>query len=698
MKLNKIILIFILIGLIQFSNHACGPAFPQPLLTDRNSTLKYLPDGSFESEVSHLLPPQKDTFTSDIYYYWNYNPVKSREKIEVLWFGKSSEELIQKMRQEKNPENAYKAGSGLPEEIRSYTAGAVAYNNHDFKEAIKWFTIVLGLPEGNRRKTGIWAQYMTGRCYYNTGDSKNAIRAFKSVRTIALQGGIDSLKLAVASFGEEARIYMENNNYPEAILLYAQQAAHGSTSGVSSLLDVSRKIVSNDSLLVKTLPDTLCQKLIFTYLYCYSNEINEIDSTDSEKLLRIIDIIEQSEISVFSGIDKLAAAAYRAGRFDLAERMCIKSNTGLSFWVRSKLDLHKGDMKSAAFNYHKVIKYLQTDNTIIFNNSYYAYENAINRVLGELSTLNLSENEFAAAMKLLYKSSPAYWVDAAYVAEKILTVKELKKFVDENVRLSENDSIKTGSYAFSQNPETALRYLLARRLLRENHFKDAPKYFDDTHLKEKAKLYIQYYLQAKASKGVQSASYWYKTALITRYDGMELLGYELDPDYFIFQGNSNGLSCIDSSTIGSDYVSSEEYRRLDKNKVGPDKRFSYRYLAIDFIQNAVSQVPPRSQAYVAMLSKAYWWICNKDFASAQNLYMQYINNGAYVPWAFDNSSPDPDFNAAQKMVKKEKIRKIKKKIRIITGPVRPIAIPVLTLLLASIITGVFLIVRKRLNR
>jgi cellulose synthase operon protein C len=661
MKLNKIILIFILIGLIRFSNHACGPAFPQPLLTDRNSTLKYLPDGSFESEVSHLLPPQKDTFTSDIYYYWNYNSIKSREKIEVLWFGNSGEELIQRMRCEKNPETAYRSGSGLPEEIRSYTAGAVAYSNNDFKEAIKWFTIVLDLPEGNRQKTGLWAQYMTGRCYNNMGDSQNAIRAFKSVRAIALQGGIDSLKLAVASFGEEARIYMENNNYPEAIYLYAQQAAHGSTSGVSSLLFVSRKIVSNDSLLEKTLPDTLCQKLIFTYLYCYENESNETDSTDSEKLLRIIDIIEQSEISVISGIDKLAAAAYRAGRYDLSERMCKKSNTGLSFWVRAKLDLHKGDLKSAAFNYHKVIKYLQTDNTIIFNDSYYEYENAINRVLGELSALNLAGNEFAAAIKLLYKSSPVYWIDAAYVAEKILTVEELKKFVDENVRLSENDSTKAGSNEFSQNPSTALRYLLARRLLRENHFKDALKYFDDPRIKEKAELYIKYYLKATTSKGMKGASYWYKTALFARYDGMELLGYELDPDYFIFQGNSNGLNSIDSSTISCDYVSSEEYRRLNKNKASQHKRFSYRYLAIDCIQKAVSQVPPRSQAYVAMLSKAYWWICNKDFASAQDLYMQYIKNGAYVPWAFDKSSPDPDFDAAQKMVKTEKLRKLKKR-------------------------------------
>ncbi len=670
MKVNNCVLILILIGLIRFSIYACGPFFPEQLLVDRSSTLKYLPDGTFAFEASHLLPPPKDTFIPDQAYYWNYDPIKSREKIEELWFGKNGVELIQKMRLERKSENAYNAGTGLPEEIRSYTAGVIAYYSNDFEEAIKRFDIVRKLPKEHRQKAGLWAQYMTGRCYDAIGDTVNAIKAFRSVRAIALQGAIDSLKLAVASFGEEARIYLKSDNYPKAISLYAEQAAQGSESGVSSLIFVARKIISDDSLLTKTLPDTLCQKLLFAYLYCYNNVFNESeewsDSVSSKKFLHIIDIVEHSNLKLVTGIDRLAAAAYRAGRYDLAERMCKKSNTGLSWWVRAKLDLHKGNVTSAAKNYHEAIIYFQTNNATIYKGIGYGYESAINRVQAELSALNLSKNEFKTAMELLYKSSPEHWIDAAYVAEKILTVDDLKRFVDENVKLSNNDSLKVDSYEFSENSSAVLRYLLARRLLREKHFKDALKYFDDTRIKEKAKRYIEYYQKAKASKGVKSASYWYKTAVLARYDGMELLGYELDPDYRTFWGVYS-LGCTDYSIAHSDYITSEEYNRLRKYQVGPNKRFHYRYLAVDYIHNAASQVPPRSQAYVAMLSKAYWWICNHDFDLSQDLYRQYVHNGAYVPWAFGHSVPDPDFDAAQKMAKAERIRKIKLTIKRIIG-------------------------------
>jgi hypothetical protein len=301
-------------------------------------------------------------------------------------------------------------------------------------------------------------------------------------------------------------------------------------------------------------------------------------------------------------------------------------------------------------------------------------------------------------MKLLFKSSPEQWIDASYIAEKILTVGELKRFVDENVKLSDTVSIKVGGYGFSYNPSADLRYLLARRLLREKHFKDALKFFDDTRIKEKAKLYIEYYRKANSSRGVKSASYWYKTAVIAKHDGMELLGYELDPDYYIFWGGENSLGSIDSSKISGDYVSSEEYNRLRKNQVGPNKRFHYRYLAIDYIQKAASQVPPRSQAYAAMLSKAHLWICNYDTALVQDLYSQYVHNGAYVPWAFSDSVPDPDFDEAQKMAKAEKIRKTKLTIKRIIRPIKPFAIPVVTILFASVITGIFFIIRMRTKR
>ncbi len=84
----------------------------------------------------------------------------------------------------------------------------------------------------------------------------------------------------------------------------------------------------------------------------------------------------------------------------------------------------------------------------------------------------------------------------------------------------------------------SLRNLLGRRLLREGHYADAVAYFDNPDLQNKARLYGEQRLKADAAWWpTKRASALYNAAWTAREWGMDILGYEMAPDYATFGGN-----------------------------------------------------------------------------------------------------------------------------------------------------------------
>src|SRR5690242_18882752 len=98
-------------------------------------------------------------------------------------------------------------------------------------------------------------------------------------------------------------------------------------------------------------------------------------------------------------------------------------------------------------------------------------------------------------MEHLYNAASLYWPDSADVAERVLNVDELKSFVDAHAAKPVAKPAAPGSedgngYGNPAESATALRTLLARRLLRAERYDDALKYFDDAELKKKAQAYV----------------------------------------------------------------------------------------------------------------------------------------------------------------------------------------------------------------
>jgi hypothetical protein len=59
-------------------------------------------------------------------------------------------------------------------------------------------------------------------------------------------------------------------------------------------------------------------------------------------------------------------------------------------------------------------------------------------------------------------------------------------------------------------------------------------------------------------------------------------------------------------------------------------------------------LPPRSQAFAAVLCNGSNWLIDRDPPTAQALYGRYVKDGPYVPWAnrFARACPEPDFDGA----------------------------------------------------
>ncbi|MBS0214066.1 MAG: hypothetical protein JSR26_12965 [Proteobacteria bacterium] len=649
---------------------ACGPFFPQQLLDDRKSSLFDLPDGMFMFEAARLVPKPHDTLRAV-----EGSPYDEHEQTLAAAdaMGLSSDEAakVKAMRAAPDLDAAAKAGQGLSPDLYEYTLGAIAFHKGDRPTAQTRLRAVLELPAPQRAHRGLWAQYTLARSLLADGDTAGASAAFENVRKQVEQGIPDPQGLAVASLGEQGRIAWHEGAVADAVHYYAQQAAHDSSSGAASLLFVARSLLAHRDQLDKALDDPVAQRLLAAYLYTRSDEFavqwplagsgGNGPTTDDDGNLRkspdgidveaFVKIVTAHGLAHFDGADRLAAGLYRAGHYDLAGQLAARSDTALAAWVRAKLALRAGDKATAAREYAAAAKGFPASEDWggASEIGEASLQSPLCRVEDERGMLALSRDDYVEAMTRMYAGASQYWPDAAYVAERVLSVDELKSFVDANVKAPpppRHSGDDAGAYGLPP-PATALRALLARRLMRAGRMADALAYFDDTQLRKQAQALIDAHRDDHAWSSSKRAAALFAQAKLVRAYGMELLGAELEPDGAMTDGNfdAGGLP----SMKDREWTGGGEAARVTASAIVPDARYHYRYLAANLAEQAASLVPARSQAYAAMMCSATGWMLDTDSASAQRIYHRYLRNGAHVAWArnFGHDCPAPDFAAAR---------------------------------------------------
>ncbi len=591
---------------------ACGPDFPPEYLSNRPRTLAELPDGAFLLEASRLVPKPADDF-----------------RVVEGW---------------EEPEGARTGGGARETEL--YQAGAKAFREGPSAEARARFLEVLALPAEERRHFSTFAAYMLGR---TAGSATEARERFAEVRELVRQGFHDPLGLAVASLGEEARTYLEEGDDAGALQLYAQQAAHGSTSGASSLLRVTRTIVWGDEArLSRLLKDPLGQRLLATYAWTRGQE--QMFTEDYEQLPspmpRLLDAL--AAVPGLAGADRLAAGAWRAGRFDLAERFAGQEKTPLAAWVKAKLALRRGDRAEAERLLAEASEGLPETEDWSPGELVGYPKRPRSRVEGERGLLALARGDFAEAAERMMSSCS--WQDLAYVAERVLTEEELQRLL--TAHASDPTSRCQPEQAFFDEGESMvsrLRLVLGRRLMRSGKGQQALEYFRGTKWEEPASKYVEALERGRSGwDDVDKAQALYSAARLARTLGMELMGTEGAPDWTWVGGSYDlgdlmpreqppGTPALPEGS--APLIVDAEQQRLTAHAPPHTERFHYRATAGALAEEAAALVPPRSQAYATLLCHAA-----RFDGRYEPRWRTYVKKGAYIPgMTFGQSCPEPDF-------------------------------------------------------
>ncbi|MBC8995583.1 hypothetical protein IAI51_03450 [Pseudomonas sp. N40(2020)] len=642
---------------------ACGPDFPMRLLDNRGQTLADLPEGNFNFEISRLgkaiaglKNPAPAADNANAIYAEPAEPAEERNKAEAAGLTDEQQALVTRLRGLTDARDAYTQGSSLPAEIRLYVAGAVAFNVGEHQLAVDYFRQLLALPADQRPLRSTWAAYSEGRALFAMSAEaddmldplEQAISAFRQTRQLSIDGFSDPLGLGVASLGEEARASRMAGGWDDAINLYAAQSVHGSPVGYTSLKQLANELADMpEPELAKLMQHEEVQKLVTASLLSRLGWSFGDEPPNEKKLVKLL---QNSTRGTFDNADRLAAVNYQQGDYASAKAFLEHAGDGgLAWWLRAKLAVRDGDKNAAAAAYAKAAQaFPQNEDWGFRRTPDWALETVQPkcRVEGESAILALQRGEYLQAFVQLYRSNSIYWFDAATVAERVLTVDELKQYVDANVPAPPALTQEQRDNYVPLPVAASLRNLLGRRLLREGHYAEAVGYFDNADLQNKARLYGEQRLKADSAWWpTKRASALYNAAWTAREWGMDILGYEMAPDYATFGGN---YSLETAELKIGPLVSEAEVQRQKASEAQPDQRYHYRFVATALANRAADNLPHTSQAFAAVLCSAAGW--NSSLEDQSALYQRYVKEGAYVPWAVDfgNQCPYPDFENADK--------------------------------------------------
>ena len=675
---------------------ACGPNFPWQLLDSRDETVKAPVELNFAFEMSRLVDGPKDNLRA----VEPDSPVEDealkaeREEIQSgAWQGlmpaASSDWLVARLEAARRAESgdaAKAAAAGLPVAVADYLAGAAEYHAGRLDSALAFFQAIDRLPAEQRKIRAVTAAYMRGRINQRLGQFAPARADFQAVRRYAESGAPDPMGLAVASLGEEARLDLIESGLikspwleaeattddaaasrliANAVRLYAEQANRGSKVGLLSLGEVARLLMDPNVDLRPILAEPIVRRLLVAYIASKQPDYTwDSDDLDSIVAGTIEAVLSQPAPAPGPDLDRLAALAYQGGRYDLAEKLSVKPSEPLGLWVRAKLALRRGEKADAVKDWTAALTAVGQDGPAATSLD----PDSKTRLRGEVAVMQLSRGDYRDSLQLLFPVATTYWGDVIYIAERVLTVDELKAFVD-------GLPIPSAPQARSDEPDPVanLRALLARRLVRVGRTNEAVSYFPpratgstaderdrDRADVEDAREYLAAIEAARPGwfewpwQRVSRAEALFKLAQMTRVKGMGLMGTEGPPDETVMDGNfPSGIGQASPSggdTSPSALLGPDEESRFAASAPKPDKRFHYRPIAADRALDAADLLPQRSQAYAAALCwAARYAFASDDEAKAQAIYQRYVSTGAYQPWtkAFGRTCPPPDFEAAK---------------------------------------------------
>ncbi|MDB6017213.1 MAG: hypothetical protein JWR19_1702 [Pedosphaera sp.] len=667
---------------------ACGPTFPNNLLNGGDASVLAAPVVNFSGELEQMkLGPPKFTANittnsytvdtmeadvSDLHAALKKAGVETREKERILKAYRAEREKLrlnaETMARWRRDEWSWEDGSykkkdkgsapnleeitivpGLPEEFADYFRGSIAYHRGETNDARIIWQALLDRPKSERHFRSTWAAFMLGQLC-GPEESESAISYFAQVRTLAREGFADTLGLAAASFGQEARVDLKQNKFEPAIEFYLQQYSAGDPSAIGSLGFAARDALREGTGELPNLAkNPRTQRLITAYIISRGKERPVLGEHAQDVIKTWLDAVETAEVRDVESAEQLALAAYQNGDMDLAQRWIDRApSTPTAQWLQAKLLLRDGKLDRAASLLAHVVRLFPLEprstnevaETSLKDNLYMPFSDyypdtglVANQILGELGVLHLARREYQESLDALLRSG--HWMDAAYVAERVLTVDELKTYVNRNWpamddREAPAPKLESADAELSYNQETntakqEIRYLLARRLTRLCRGGEAREYYPKELQPRYAFLILALNTGRDETLPAETrATALFKAATITRHEGMELLGTELAPDYAVHGGSFDygvDVDCRTNNPNGSVLSATpDELHRYTQNHADPEARYHYRYQAAFIALEAAKLMPNNSDATARVLCTAGSWLKRRDPETADLFY------------------------------------------------------------------------------
>jgi hypothetical protein len=537
---------------------ACGPDFPIQLQQVRTEVLQGLPEPSFIASLNTLssTAPSRPipvfsygaapTFQSD-YLASVGDYVSAAVMAEQRGLSVVDAAITAKMRATSDHTEAFAIGESLEPEIQLYTAGAVAFANEDYEAAIDYWQQLLALPSAEQQQRRAMALYSLSRAHAVLQQPTQQLQRLEQLQAEVAAGLADPLWLAATSLGDTAALALAKGDWPQAIREYSAQANYdtaGDSSGRDSLLMLARQLASMSAserapMLQSVEVSSLLARFLATRFYTEFYG----DSAALKVLLK--ELVDAGTLS--SGdATYLAALSYRQGWYtEVSQFIPTLDQSALAWWLRAKLALQQGDIKAATAAFAHATQAMAQDQQQGQTQELVAWQDAQRcRLKAEQGILALTQADYRQALDFLWQSGAEYWQDTAYLAERVLSTAELRAFVDSKVAPLSRDAAhdeaeQASDYHDWELPvDQRLRQLLARRLMREGEGAAAVHYFSQPALKALAEQYHQLRLSARSQwRDVHQAEALFVLARMTREHGMALLGFELAPDFAIFQGS-----------------------------------------------------------------------------------------------------------------------------------------------------------------
>ncbi|HEY1173051.1 MAG TPA: hypothetical protein VGH19_16910 [Verrucomicrobiae bacterium] len=665
--------------IVAITGYACGPFFPRWLLGNSDAAVQTVPFASFFKEIAlwrkgttsryKTIPPKEEH--SQAQQVLDADLTELRAALQARGINAVELEQILKAHQECREKLAVHAGvmadwlaepfdwdknllrpmpemgplsiaKGLPPEFADYMRGSIAYHLAKTNDAVTAWTELLKRPAAERPYRTVWAEYMLGRVAVES-DPKVAIPHFQKVRVLVQEGFADSTGLAAASLGWEARAWLNLKDYRRAVELYSEQVSSGDSQlAVVSLRMAAGLALKEGEAALRPLSQDATSRRVITVSLISQGLWNTAlgDSPETKSAEVWLGLLEQNQATEVELAEQLALAAYQAGKFDVAERWVKRASqkSATARWIQAKLLLRNGKIEAATGilaglarefpvqpmpDHEDAVSSNLLDRLVTGEN--YAYgETSPSRqsLLGELGVLHLQRRDFVTSLDCLLKGG--YWMDAAYVAERVLTLEELKKYVDRNWSDNQRKE-KKETEVIEFDASGSIRSLLARRLCRENRLKEAAAYYPEEQAQQHQERtkWLAIGRDAKRPAKERAKALW-EAAKITRAHGLELLGTEVEPDWAIYWGNFEvGVSVSDRWQQRTNVVlktGKEELQRAAQAEVAPNARWHYRYLAADLGWQAAQLMPDQAPETARMLYDAGGWLKGNDPKSANRFY------------------------------------------------------------------------------